>query len=245
MPSRNAKVAKTLSARSKALLKAERALVYNQAESWGLALMAGKTSTTPDSANARTPAFPLVVIASSAGGLAALRGVLAPLPRGFGAAILVVQHLERTHLSVMADIIGRHTELAVRQAKDGDAIEPGVVLIAPPNRHLLVSEARRVHLTDTGLVHFVRPSADVLFESAAAIFGDRVIGVVLTGTGTDGSTGVTAVKGHGGTVIAQDEASSEFFGMPAAAAATGDVDYVLPLTEIPTRLIELAGRSND
>jgi len=172
----------------------------------------------------------------------ALRTVLTPLPRDFRAAVLVVQHLERTHPSVMAEIIGRYTALPVRQAKDGDAIEAGTILIAPPNRHLLVSEDRCVHLTDTSLVHFVRPSADLLFESAAAIFGDRVIGVVLTGTGMDGSTGVTAVKRAGGTVIAQDEASSEFFGMPSAAAATGDVDYVLPLTDIPARLIELSSR---
>ena len=204
--------------------------------------MAGTTSTANNAAKPSEPAFPLVVIASSAGGLMALRTVLAPLPRDFGAAVLIVQHLERTHPSVMANIISRHTDLEVRQAEDGDAIEPGTVLIAPPNRHLLVSKDRRVHLTDTGLVHFVRPSADLLFESAAAIFGDRVIGVVLTGTGMDGSTGVTAVKRAGGTVIAQDEASSEFFGMPAAAAATGDVDYVLPLTDIPASLIELSAR---
>ena len=192
-----------------------------------------------------TPAFALVAIASSAGGLVALRELLSGLPRGFGGAVLIVQHLDRERRSVIAEIMQRHSKLAVRQASEGEAIEPGVVLIAPPNQHLLVSAERRVHLTDTELVHFVRPAADLLFESAAEVFKQRVIGVVLTGTGFDGATGVEAVKRMGGTVIAQDEASSQFFGMPGAAAATGGVDYVLPLNEIALRLVKLVGNNND
>jgi two-component system chemotaxis response regulator CheB len=207
--------------------------------------MAGVQSTAAKPASGRKPLYPVVAIASSAGGLAALRLILSALPPDFGAAVLVVQHLDPTHRSFMADILSRHTRLQVRQAKERDAIEPGLVLFAPPNRHLLVSPEQRVHLTDTELVHFVRPSADLLFESVAAVYGDRVIGVVLTGTGTDGSLGVTAVKRMGGIVIAQDEATSEFYGMPAAAAATGDVDYVLPLQSIAQRLMELVGCIDD
>jgi two-component system chemotaxis response regulator CheB len=88
-------------------------------------------------------------------------------------------------------------------------------------------------------VHFVRPSADLLFESGAASFGGRAIGVVLTGTGSDGSLGVKAIKGVGGTVIAQDEESSDFFGMPGAAIETGAVDFVLPLDQIAEALASL------
>lgn len=91
------------------------------------------------------------------------------------------------------------------------------------------------------LVHFVRPSADLLFDSAAASYKAGVIAVVLTGSGEDGATGVEAVKKMGGTVLAQDEASSEFFGMPGSAIATGAVDFVLPLDEIPGALVTLTG----
>src|SRR5204863_10093891 len=94
-------------------------------------------------------------------------------------------------------------------------------------------------LSQTAPVRFVRPSADALFQSLAASFGGRAIAVVLTGTGSDGAAGARAVKATGGTVIAQDEASSAFFGMPGAAIHTGDVDFVLPLEEIPPLLISL------
>jgi two-component system chemotaxis response regulator CheB len=89
------------------------------------------------------------------------------------------------------------------------------------------------------MVHFVRPSADLLFESVAASYKDRAIAVVLTGSGSDGNMGVGAIKKMGGTVIAQDEATSEFFGMPGAAIQSGNVDFVLPLREIPSALVTL------
>jgi two-component system, chemotaxis family, protein-glutamate methylesterase/glutaminase len=104
---------------------------------------------------------------------------------------------------------------------------------------LLVNSDRTLSLTQTELVHFVRPSADLLFESVAASFKERAIAVVLSGTGSDGSMGVRAIKKMGGTVIVQDEKSSEFFGMPGAAVQTGCVDFILPLDEIAPALITL------
>jgi two-component system chemotaxis response regulator CheB len=129
--------------------------------------------------------------------------------------------------------------LKVKQAEEGNRLSPGTAYIAPPNRHLLVNPDGTLSLSQSELVHFVRPSADLLFESVAASFKDRAIAVVLSGTGSDGSMGVKAIKKMGGTVIVQDEKTSEFFGMPGAAMQTGSVDFVLPLEEIPSALVTL------
>ena len=184
-------------------------------------------------------AFEIVAIAASAGGLTAISKVLEELPPSFPASVLVVQHVDPRHRSLMASILSRRTRLPVKEAEAGERIVPGTVYVAPPNHHLLVNSDGTLVLTQTELVHFVRPSADLLFESVAASFRDRVIAVVLSGTGVDGSMGVEAVNKMGGTVIAEDEQSSEFFGMPQAAIQTGFVDFVLPLTEISSALQSL------
>jgi len=184
-------------------------------------------------------AFDIVAMAASAGGLTALSRVLAALPVDFPAVIVVVQHLDPRHRSLMADILSRRTPLRVKQAQEGEQVSPATVYIAPPNRHLLVNSDGTLSLTQSELVHFLRPSADLLFESVAASYRERAIAVVLTGTGSDGAMGVQAIKKMGGTVIAQDEESSEFFGMPGAAIHSGSVDFVLPLDEIPTALVTL------
>jgi len=183
--------------------------------------------------------FDVIAMASSAGGLGALSDVLSSLPKDFPAIILVVQHLDPRHRSLMAEILDRRTALTVRQAVEGQDLHPGTVYIAPPNRHMLVNRDSTISLTQSELVHFVRPSADLLFESVAASYKERAICVILTGTGSDGSMGVRAIKKMGGTVIAQDKSTSEFFGMPGAAIDTGIVDFVLPLSEIASALLTL------
>jgi two-component system chemotaxis response regulator CheB len=175
-------------------------------------------------------------MAASAGGLSAVVHVLQNLPTNFGAIVVVVQHLDPRHRSLMPQVLGRRSNMHVHQATDGMVLEPGNVYLAPPDQHLLVNRDATASLTHSELVNFVRPSADLLFESVAAAYGERAIAVVLTGTGKDGSMGVTAIKNRGGTVIAQDEASSEFFGMPLAAIRTGMVDFVLSLEELPAAL---------
>lgn len=184
-------------------------------------------------------AFDIVALAASAGGLRALSEVLAALPADFPASIVVVQHLDPRHRSLMADILSRRTALQVKQAEEGNRLSPGVAYIAPPNRHLLVNSDSTLSLSQSELVHFVRPSADLLFESVAASYKDRSIAVVLSGTGSDGSMGVQAIKKMGGTVIVQDEKTSEFFGMPGAAIQSGSADFILPLDEIPSALVTL------
>jgi two-component system chemotaxis response regulator CheB len=136
----------------------------------------------------------------------------------------------------MADILSRRTALLVKEARDGVHLKAGTVYIAPPNRHLLVNPDGTLSLSQSELVHFVRPSADLLFESVAASYKDRAIAVVLSGTGSDGTMGVKAIKKMGGTVIVQDEKTAEFSGMPGAAIQTGCVDFVLPLDEIASAL---------
>ena len=190
------------------------------------------------------PPFGVVAVAASAGGLGALTSILSQLGGDFPVPLLVVQHLDRTHPSFLAEILGRRTRLKVKQAENGEHISAGRVYVAVPDFHLLVNSDHTLSLTRTQLVHHVRPAADVLFESVALSFGPRAIALVATGTGSDGARGVSAVKKAGGVVLVQDEGSSEFFGMPGAAIGTGDVDLVLSLKQIPGALKSLvAGAS--
>lgn len=191
-----------------------------------------------------TPVFYAVALASSAGGLRAISIILSNLPGDFPAAIAIVQHLSPRHRSLMADILSRRTPLHIQQAREGDYLCPGSVFIAPPDRHLLVNPDGSLSLSQSELVHFVRPSADLLFESLAASFQSRAVAVVLTGTGRDGSFGVKAIKKMRGIVIAQDQSSADFFGMPGAAIHTGSVDYVLPLDKIAPALQEIVNQEN-
>jgi len=169
--------------------------------------------------------FEIVALAASAGGLHALSEVLSGLPADFTAPIVVVEHLDPRHRSLMAEILSRRTELQVRQAEEGDRLEPGMVYIAPPDNHLLVNTDGTLSLSHSELVHFGCPSADLLFESVAASYRARAIAVVLTGAGRGGAMGVEVVKKRGGTTIARDEEIAEYSGMPSAAIATRRVDF--------------------
>jgi len=188
--------------------------------------------------------YAIVLMAASAGGLAAISTVLGALPADFAIPVLVVQHLDPRHVSLMSDILRRRTSLGVEEATSGARVEAATVYIAPPDEHLLVTQDGRLRLSHADPVHFVRPSADLLFESGAEAFPGRAIGVVLTGTGSDANMGVRALERSGGTVIAQDPESAEFAGMPLAAIATGGVDFVLPLEEIGPALVALVERGS-
>jgi two-component system chemotaxis response regulator CheB len=162
--------------------------------------------------------------------------VLSALPRDLPAALVIVQHVDPHHRSLMPEILSRRTELRVAEARTGDRIAVGHAYFAPSNHHLLVEPDLTLALTETKLVHFLRPSADLLFESVAATCGERTIAVVLSGTGEDGALGASAIKKMGGKVIVQDPESAEFPGMPAAALRTGAVDKVLALDDIAPAL---------
>ncbi|WP_369217198.1 chemotaxis protein CheB [Streptomyces flavofungini] len=185
--------------------------------------------------------YAIVTVASSAGGIRGLTTFLGALGPDFPVPLLLVQHLDPRHRTVLDEVLERRTELPVRLAVDGTAAAPGTVYIAPPDRHLLVGPDGVLELTSTEPVHFVRPSADRLFESAAHAYGPRTLACVLTGTGVDGAQGALAVRAAGGSVIAQDPGTAEFPGMPQAAVDTGAVDFVLPLEEIAAVVSGLVG----
>ncbi len=176
--------------------------------------------------------YGVVAIGASAGGITALGRVLGSLPSQFPVPVLVVQHLDPRHRTVIAEVLGRRANMPVKLARDGEKAVAGTIYVAPPNYHLLVGGSGVLTLSSSELVHFLRPSADLLFESVAGCYGPRAIACVLTGTGSDGVMGASAVKTRGGTVIAEDPETAEFKGMPEAVVASGVVDFILPLDEI-------------
>jgi len=185
------------------------------------------------------PAFDVVVIGASAGGLVALAKILADLPASFPVALALVLHLRADRPSVLTDVLARYTPLSVRWAEDRGHLSAGELLVAPPDRHLVVREGGVVSLDASPPVNFSRPSVNALFTSAASVFGARTLAVILTGNGHDGAEGTLSVHRAGGVVIAQDQASSEFFSMPAAAIELGGVTSVLPLESIAPALRRL------
>jgi two-component system, chemotaxis family, protein-glutamate methylesterase/glutaminase len=185
-----------------------------------------------------SPQFDVVAIGASAGGIEALHVVVGALPVQFPAAVLIVQHMDPRHKSMLASLLSRRSKLVVRQAISGESVQPATVHIAQPDMHLIARD-RRLVLTDTKLVHFSRPSIDLLFESVADEYGDRAIAVILSGSGMDGAAGIRAIKAKGGTTIIQDPAGAAHAGMPQAARATGCVDLTLPLEEIGRAVVSL------
>jgi len=188
------------------------------------------------------PAPPVVVaLVCSAGGLEALRCILGALPREFPGAVLVLQHQAPLRRSYLVDVLGRSSGLPVRQARSGDRLTAGTVLVVPPGRHAVVTAANTVALVASNQTPPYRPSADLLLTSLALTAAERTIAVVLSGFGHDAATGASVLHACGGTVIASDEASSEHFEMPRASIEREDaVDHVLPVEDIAPMLVKLA-----
>jgi two-component system chemotaxis response regulator CheB len=187
----------------------------------------------------------IVGIACSAGGINALQIVLGNLPKNFPVPIVVVQHIGPQHPSLLAEILSRSCSLSVKSAQNHEILLPGTVYLAPPNKHVLIDEQKRIVLSDKDAVHFLRPCADLLFESIAQTYGPLSVVLVLSGTGSDGTAGGRAVKESGGYVIAQDEQSSAFFGMPSSAIQSGVVDKVLPISEMAEYLVSLSEQNRE
>jgi two-component system, chemotaxis family, protein-glutamate methylesterase/glutaminase len=176
--------------------------------------------------------FPLVVIAASTGGPAAVMRVVAGLPKDLQAAVLLVLHMPAAFTSQFTVQLAEVSRLPVKEAESHEAPQPGVIYLCPGAHHLRISSTGKIALDGGPRIEGYRPCADVALESAAAFARPLTVAVVLTGMGNDASKGVQAVKAAGGYVIVQDEATSVIFGMPAEAIKTGSVDETLPLDQI-------------
>src|SRR5271155_1626856 len=183
----------------------------------------------------RHDGFPVVGLGASAGGLDAARRLLAALPAGTGMAFILIQHLDPTHVSMMADLLAGHTPMKVQQAADGMPLERERVYLIPPGVYLSI-QGGAFHLSEPLERHGARLPFDFFLRSLAEEFGDRAICVILSGTGSDGSLGLKAVKEKGGLVLAQDPDEAEYDGMPRSAIMTGAVDLVLPVAKISEML---------
>ena len=182
----------------------------------------------------------IIAIAASTGGPAALRKIFADLPTSFSVPIVFVQHIALGFAQGFARWLDELSPIRVKIANAGELLAPGIAYLAPDDQHLGVSDRSTVVLSSAAPIGNFRPSGSFLFDSVAKAFGRSAVGVILTGMGTDGVDGLRVLKASGGRVIAQDEASSDIFGMPGATLAAGLPDSVLPLDAIAGHLQRLA-----
>jgi len=177
--------------------------------------------------------YELVAIGASWGGMQAISTLLEGIREHRELVIVIAQHRHPESGRELREAFQSRTPLRVRDAEDKDVLEPGNVYLAPPDYHLLVEREGTLALSTEARVNYARPSIDVLFESAADAYGERCIGIVLTGANEDGAAGLRRIKDLGGVAIVQDPSDAERPEMPAAAIAANGADVVLPLAEIP------------
>lgn len=182
----------------------------------------------------------IVAIGASMGGTKAIEQTLKSLPKS-SPGIAIVQHMPENFTYAFAERLKKLTKLDVKEAKNGDLIEPGVVLIAPGNKHLLVDLEKNNYVAkikDGPLISRHRPSVDVLFRSVSKCAGKNALGIIMTGMGDDGAAGMLEMKKSGVKTIAEDQATAVIFGMPKEAIKRGGVDIILPLHQIPKAIID-------
>jgi two-component system chemotaxis response regulator CheB len=172
-----------------------------------------------------------IVIGASAGGVEALSAILPALPAG-SVPVFVVMHIPRDHRSLLPEIFQGRTAATVVEAQDKEPIRPGTVYVAPPNYHLLIDDGPHVALSTDDLVNFSRPSIDVLFESAADVYGARLAAIVLTGASSDGATGLGRIARAGGVAIVQDPREAQVATMVESALTQAPAALRLRLADI-------------
>jgi len=183
-----------------------------------------------------------VCIAASTGGPKALSKVMAMFPENYKLPILIVQHMPSGFTRAFAERLNGSSKVHVKEAEDGDMITGGTAYVAPGGYHMIVDDKRRISLNQEPSMHGVRPCADKLFISASENMGGKLVGVVLTGMGRDGTMGLLAIKERGGICIAEDESTCTIFGMPKSAIEKGVVHIVAPLENIVGQVMSITGR---
>ena len=181
--------------------------------------------------------FPIVGIGSSAGGLEALELFLSNLPPETNMAFVIIQHLSPRHKSIMADLLMKYTRMRVLAIQDDKKVEPNCVYLNPPDKNVVILN-RRLYLTEPTQSHGVNLPIDCFFRSLSEDQGEKAICIILSGTATDGTLGLKAIKGEGGMGMVQDPDSAKYSGMPISAITTGLVDFILPVEKIPAELIK-------
>ncbi|MBH8551556.1 chemotaxis protein CheB [Nostocaceae cyanobacterium CENA357] len=182
--------------------------------------------------------FKIIVIGTSLGGLSALKKILINLPTDFLTPIAIVQHRHKDSGKTLQELLQEYTLLPIREVEDKEKILPGQIYLAPPDYHLLIEPDYFALSTDEP-VSYARPSIDVLFESAADIYAEQVIGVILTGANEDGKQGLKKVKARGGITIVQEPTTAESSIMPKAAISAVAVDWIVSLSELAPLLVNL------
>lgn len=191
---------------------------------------------------AKNHKYKVIVIGVSTGGTKALKTILSVLPSKFALSVIIIMHRHKETDGYLERLLDNECKMQVKQADEKEEIKAGVVYVAPPNYHLLIEDDGTFSLSVEGVVNYARPSVDVVFESAAGVYGQGLIGVILTGANKDGSQGLKKIKEAGGLVIVQAPETSEVAEMPRAAIAAVKPDYVLPLEKIGPLLRKLESK---
>lgn len=182
---------------------------------------------------------PVIIIGASTGGPRALHHILSDLPADLPAAVVVVQHMPIGFTGPLAQRVNQHSPLTVQEASSGDRLGRGLVLVAPGNFHLRFKSRKQVVLDQGPHRNHLRPAVDVSMESAVEHFGSDVIGVVLTGMGSDGTDGARQIRATGGKVIAEHESTSVVYGMPRSVVEASLADRVVPLPQVASTIVQL------
>ncbi|MBN1842639.1 MAG: PAS domain-containing protein [Deltaproteobacteria bacterium] len=228
-------------AKKKETAKKKRATVKAPGKTKGTAKLTAATKTTPTKqspsrAREEATGFPVVGIGASAGGLEALETFFTHMPSDSNIAFVVIQHLSPRHKSIMSSILSKCTKMQVSELKDSVRIQPNRVYLNPPNKNVVIIN-RTLQLIDLVKTDGINLPIDCFFKSMAQDLAEKAICIILSGTATDGTLGLKAVKGEGGIGMVQDPDSAKYDGMPRSAIATGIVDFILPVEKIPGALV--------
>jgi two-component system chemotaxis response regulator CheB len=189
---------------------------------------------------AREKGYEIVGIAVSTGGPVALKAVLSKLSPLFPVPVIIVQHIPEGFTKGLAEWLGGQSRISIKEAKDGERLDPGRVYLAPSGHHLIIDREKKIKLLDSEPDHYYhKPSGDIMLKSIAEVYGHKAIGIILTGMGKDGAEGIRAIREAGGFTLAQDRKSSIIYGMNKAAIDAGSIKEVVPLDQIAKRLMAL------